>query len=467
MPQTERQYHIDLGTGRAGRVHPPPRRPGPDREGRQPLRQRRVHAPAPRVRLGDGHVQGPPRVGHVDRHRHGQRGDRRRRGPRHRRAAHVHPHRVVRRAPRRHRAWGTSSSRTGAVRLESTTSYFVHDGYPAVADYAAVAALLEAAHGLGHTAHLGLTATAPGFYGAQGRPIRSCRSAIPDLADEMERQGVVNFEMEASALLVLAMLAGCRAGVVCTAYAQRRTGAFVQGELKDRAEAACIDTGLEALRLLAVMDEATTAAGERHWRPSLWAGTPPSEAMRRSGAPSRAAQRSTLRGQRGVRGWLRPIASRTSRRWRSKDPADHDEERQERHQGHLSHLWRQRLPHRRLTETDRGRRHLAEPPACRRQAPATTTQHADPAAAGRAGPRTGREPRPSNRSGLSDSRFPLGTIPRDGPRGESRAACAGGADLARGPRGRRRTARTRPMTRARPSARQARDRSTSGGSSIR
>ena len=33
---------------------------------------------------------------------------------------------------------------TGAVRLESTTSYFVHDGYPAVADYEAVVALLEA-----------------------------------------------------------------------------------------------------------------------------------------------------------------------------------------------------------------------------------------------------------------------------------------------------------------------------------
>ena len=33
---------------------------------------------------------------------------------------------------------------TGAVRLESTTSYFVHDGYPAVADYEAVLALIEA-----------------------------------------------------------------------------------------------------------------------------------------------------------------------------------------------------------------------------------------------------------------------------------------------------------------------------------
>jgi uridine phosphorylase len=159
---------------------------------------------------------------------------------------------------------------TGAVRLESTTSYFVHDGYPAVADYSVVAALVEAAARLGHTAHVGLTATAPGFYGAQGRPIPQLPIRYPDLADEMARQRVINFEMEASALLVLAALAGCRAGVVCTAYAQRNTGEFVQGSQKDRAEAACIETGLAALGILAEMEEQTRAAGAVNWRPSLW-----------------------------------------------------------------------------------------------------------------------------------------------------------------------------------------------------
>jgi uridine phosphorylase len=159
---------------------------------------------------------------------------------------------------------------TGAVRLEATTKYFVHDGYPAVADYVAVAALVEAAHRLGHTAHLGITATAPGFYGAQGRQLNQLPIRFPDFADEMARQGVVNFEMEASALLVLAMLAGCRAGVVCTAYAQRVSGTFVHGEQAEQAEAACIDTGLEALSLLAEMDEAVHAQGALHWRPSLW-----------------------------------------------------------------------------------------------------------------------------------------------------------------------------------------------------
>lgn len=134
---------------------------------------------------------------------------------------------------------------TGAVRLESTTSYFVHDGYPAVADYEAVAALIEAGHRLGHRIHVGVTATAPGFFGAQGRPIPQLPIRYPDLAEDMARQRVMNFEMEASALLVLATLARCRAGVVCAVYAQRTTGAFVEGAAKDAAEAACVETGLE------------------------------------------------------------------------------------------------------------------------------------------------------------------------------------------------------------------------------
>jgi uridine phosphorylase len=159
----------------------------------------------------------------------------------------------------------------GAVRLESTTAYFVGDGYPAVADYAAVAALVEAAARLGHTAHVGITATAPGFFGPQGRPVARLPIRFPDLAADMARQGVLNFEMEASALLVLAGLAGCRAGVVCAAYAQRNTGRFVQGAAQEQAEAACIETGLEALGILAEMDEATRAAGAAAWRPSLWA----------------------------------------------------------------------------------------------------------------------------------------------------------------------------------------------------
>jgi uridine phosphorylase len=158
---------------------------------------------------------------------------------------------------------------TGAVRLETTTSWFVHDGYPAVADYEAVLALIEAAEQLGKRYHVGLTATAPGFFGAQGRPIPQLPIRYPDLAEDMARQRVMNFEMEASALLVLAGLARCRAGVVCAVYAQRTTGDFVTGDAKDAAEAACVETGLESLRILAEMDRRKEAAATDRWRPSL------------------------------------------------------------------------------------------------------------------------------------------------------------------------------------------------------
>jgi uridine phosphorylase len=162
---------------------------------------------------------------------------------------------------------------SGAVRLESTTSYFVHDGYPAVAHYEAIIALIEAAERLGHRTHVGLTATAPGFYGAQGRPIPQLPIRYPDLAEDMARQRVMNFEMEASALLILASLARCRAGVVCAVYAQRSTGAFIEGAAKDAAEAACIETGLDSLVILAGIERQKQLAGTDRWRPSLWSNT--------------------------------------------------------------------------------------------------------------------------------------------------------------------------------------------------
>jgi len=162
---------------------------------------------------------------------------------------------------------------SGSVRLEATTGFFVHEGYPAVADYEAVAALVEAAAGLGHRAHVGITATAPGFFGAQGRPIPQLPIRYPDLAEEMARQRVLNFEMEASALLVLAGLAGCRAGVVCAVYAHRPSGDFATGEARSRAEAACVETGLEGLWNLAAMERQKRSAGTDRWRPSLWNGT--------------------------------------------------------------------------------------------------------------------------------------------------------------------------------------------------
>ena len=242
---------------------------------------------------------------------------------------------------------------TGAVRLESTTSFFVHDGYPAVADYEAVAALIEAAARLGHRYHVGVTATAPGFFGAQGRPIPQLPIRYPDLAEEMARQRVMNFEMEASALLVLATLARCRAGVVCAVYANRTTGEFVTGDAKDAAEAACVETGLESLLVLAEMDRQKRDAGTDRWRPSLWQTTAEPKRHTNTVAQGGCGTKvlvtlQTIEEEPDGRGLLR----QGQEEGRSPErPEDHDEERQAGAPGHVPGLRRQGLPDRRLTPT--------------------------------------------------------------------------------------------------------------------
>ena len=109
-------------------------------------------------------------------------------------------------------------------------------------------------NGLGIAITWGSRRRRPDSSPRRGRPIPQLPIRYPDVAAEMTRQGILNFEMEASALFVLASLGGCRAGAVCTVFANRRTGEFVTGEAKDRAEAAAVETGLESLVILAQLD---------------------------------------------------------------------------------------------------------------------------------------------------------------------------------------------------------------------
>lgn len=156
---------------------------------------------------------------------------------------------------------------TGALRLENTTRFFVDEGYPAVADPQAVLALAAAADAGGHRYHVGITATAPGFYGAQGRKIPGFMPREPDIVARLAAQGIKNLEMETSCLLTLAALRGFPAGAVCAIYATRHDNVFITPEQKDAAELACVTTGLHALHTLAAME---AARGARPiWHPGL------------------------------------------------------------------------------------------------------------------------------------------------------------------------------------------------------
>lgn len=153
---------------------------------------------------------------------------------------------------------------TGAVRLENTTAFYVRDGYPAIAHRDVVWALESACRELGLAYHIGLTATASGFFAPQGRQMRTLPVRYPELAEELRREGVANLEMESSALFILAGLAGLRSGTICAAYAQRTDGTFLEGAAKEAAEARCIDAGLAGIHLLWTIDSGN--AGDAHAR---------------------------------------------------------------------------------------------------------------------------------------------------------------------------------------------------------
>lgn len=156
---------------------------------------------------------------------------------------------------------------TGAVRMENTSTQFVIEGYPAVAHYEIVLALLEAANREKRRFHLGLTASASGFYGVQGRTTPMFKPRFTETAGELDGMNVLNMEMEASTLFSLATLAGFRAGSVCAIYAQRHENKFIDSETKKAAEMDCIKTALGAVEILARMDEVKGKG--RYWLPSM------------------------------------------------------------------------------------------------------------------------------------------------------------------------------------------------------
>lgn len=150
---------------------------------------------------------------------------------------------------------------SGAVRLENTTAGFVEPGYPAVAHHEVVGALIEGVRAQGLAPHVGITATAPGFYGWQGRRDQPLPPRDPELLDRLARQRVMNMEMEASALFVLASLAGCRAGAVCAVFASRPRDVFIQEEEKSVAEARALHAAVRAFEALHARDARENEGG--------------------------------------------------------------------------------------------------------------------------------------------------------------------------------------------------------------
>ena len=135
----------------------------------------------------------------------------------------------------------------GAVRMENTSTTFVPEGYPAVAHPDVIQHLMKAADDLQAPVHLGITATAPGFYGAQGRHEAGFPPRDPEVIDKLAAIGVANMEMEASTLFTMASMKKWRAGCVCTVFGRRQHDEFLNPEDKPALEDRCVSVALNAM----------------------------------------------------------------------------------------------------------------------------------------------------------------------------------------------------------------------------
>jgi uridine phosphorylase len=114
----------------------------------------------------------------------------------------------------------------GSLRNDGTTAAYVHPGFPAVPDISIAAELRRVAEAMaaergGFRVYSGINATDDAFY-AEG----------PEWISQLSGMGILNVEMESSALYVVAKLRGLKAGMVCACSSNLVDGVSVYGDQK-------------------------------------------------------------------------------------------------------------------------------------------------------------------------------------------------------------------------------------------
>ena len=114
---------------------------------------------------------------------------------------------------------------TAAVRADGTTNAYVPPGYPAVANFQIVKALIEAAERLRIKYHLGIVVSSDAFYAENEDFVRSFNEAK-----------ILSVEMEASVIFTLTNLKNLRGGAILVVDSNLVTGIkkgeFETGEKK-------------------------------------------------------------------------------------------------------------------------------------------------------------------------------------------------------------------------------------------
>jgi len=139
---------------------------------------------------------------------------------------------------------------TASVRDDGTSLDYVPLSYPAVADRTVVNALVLAAQSLGHPHHIGITHTKDAFFieEAQTMPLRE---QLHNRWEIYRRANVLATAMEASALFVVSSIRKLRCGEILAVFGNTFGH---QPIIKKTGVEQAIQTALEAVKILARAD---------------------------------------------------------------------------------------------------------------------------------------------------------------------------------------------------------------------
>ncbi|MDR3229813.1 MAG: nucleoside phosphorylase [Synergistaceae bacterium] len=155
---------------------------------------------------------------------------------------------------------------SGAMRQDGTSAEYIDLSYPAAAHYEVTTALVEACERLDLPYHVGVSCTTSSFYCGQARPGYNgyTQSFFENRVEDLNRAGVMNFEMEAATIFTLSGIYGFRSGAIFAVVAHRLKNKF-RYEGVDRSVLAAN----EAVRILAEWDAKKAAANKKYWFPGL------------------------------------------------------------------------------------------------------------------------------------------------------------------------------------------------------
>lgn len=140
-----------------------------------------------------------------------------------------------------------------AVRLDGASLHFAPMEFPAVADFYATTALVEACVQQGIKPHVGITASSDTFYPGQERYDTMSGRVTPRFKNSLEEWqalGVLNYEMESSTLFTMCSANGWQAACVAGVIVNRGQQEIPDESTMKQTELSAVSIVVDAVKLM-------------------------------------------------------------------------------------------------------------------------------------------------------------------------------------------------------------------------